>query len=262
MNLLLGEITSRFEIFLLVLVRMAGLFLMSPVFGRQNVPAYLKLGLSLFLSYMVFSNRFLTVEIELWSFYEFGFLVFREVLVGFVMGFITTLVFSAIWTAGQLIDTQIGFGIVNAIDPQSNLQVPMIGNFMNILALLIFFILDGHHTLVKLIFNSYDLIPLGKATITEESTTLAMRLFANSFVLSLKIALPIVAITFLSEVAFGILVRTVPQMNIFIIGIPVKIFIGLIAILVFIPVYISSLNGIFDGMFNDIGKALRGMVYK
>lgn len=262
MDLLLGEVTSGFEIFLLVLVRMAGLFLMSPVFGRQNVPAYLKLGLSLFLTYLVFSNRFLTNEMELWSFFEFGILVFREVLVGFVMGFLTTLVFSAILTAGQLIDTQIGFGIVNVIDPQSSIQVPMMGNFMNILALLVFFVLDGHHTLVKLIFGSYDLIPLGKATITQESTALVVKLFANSFVLALKIALPIVAITFLSEVAFGILVRTVPQMNIFIIGIPIKIFIGLIAILLFIPVYIGSLNGVFDGMFNDIWKVLRGMVYR
>lgn len=262
MNLVLGEITWGFEIFLLVLVRMAGLFLMSPVFGRQNVPAYFKIGLSLFLSYMVFSNRFLTTEIEIWSFFEFGTLVFREILVGFVIGFITTLAFSAILTAGQLIDTQIGFGIVNVIDPQNSIQVPMMGNFKNILALLVFFVLDGHHTLVKLIFGSYNLIPLGKAAITQETSMLIMKLFANSFVLGLKVALPIVAITFLSEVAFGILVRTVPQMNIFIIGIPLKIFIGLIAILIFIPIYINSLHGIFDGMFNDIGKVLQRMVYK
>lgn len=262
MNLLLGDLTARFEIFILVLVRMAGLFLMSPVFGRQNIPNYLKLALSLLMSYIVFTNRFLTVEIELGSFFEFGILVFKEVLVGFVIGFITTLVFSAIWTAGQLIDTQIGFGIVNAVDPNSSMQVPLMGNFMNILALLTFFTLDGHHSLIKLIFNSYDLVPLAGITITQESTTILVRLFANSFVLALKIALPIIAITFLSEVAFGILVRTVPQMNIFIIGIPLKIAMGLIAILIFIPIYISSLNGVFDGMFNDIGRVLREMVNK
>lgn len=68
--------------------------------------------------------------------------------------------------------------------------------------------------------------------------------------------------TFLSEVAFGILVRTVPQMNVFIVGIPIKILIGLIAILIFIPLFINSLKGIYDGMFNDIGKALRGMMLK
>lgn len=260
MDQLLGEITSGFEVFLLILVRMAGLFLMSPVFGRQNLPAYFKVGLSLFLSYLVFSNKFLTLGIEVSSFLEYGLLILREVLVGYVMGFITTLVFSAIWTAGQLIDTQIGFGIVNVIDPHSNIQVPLMGNFKNILALLTFFTLDGHHTLVKLIFGSYDIIPLGAAAITGDLTGLTVRFFANSFVLAIKIALPIIAITFLSEVAFGVLIRTVPQMNIFIIGIPVKIFIGLVAILVFIPIYIGSLNGIFDGMFRDIGKALKGLV--
>ncbi len=260
MDLILGQITSKFEVLLLVFVRMTGLFLMSPVFGRQNVPTYFKIGLSLFLSYMVFANLFLTNHIDPWSFFEFAIIVFREVMIGFAMGYVITLVFSAIWTAGQLIDTQIGFGIVNTIDPQSSIQVPLMGNLKNLLALLTFFVLDGHHTLIKLIFGSYDLIPLGQATITDSVVTLIVRLFANSFVLALKIALPIIAITFLSEVAFGILVRTVPQMNIFIIGIPIKIFIGVIAILVFIPIYIGSLKGIFDGLFNDIWKVLKGMV--
>ncbi len=257
MNQILDGITQEFEIFLLILIRMAGLFLMSPVFGRQNLPVYSKLGLSLFLSYMVFINRFFTIGMEINSFYGFGLLIFREVLIGYVMGFVTTLIFSAIWTAGQLIDTQIGFGIVNVIDPNSSIQVPLMGNFKNIIALLAFFTMDGHHTLVKLIFSSYDIIPLGEAIRIESVTTMIVRFFVNSFVLALKIAVPIIAITFLSEVAFGILIRTVPQMNIFIIGIPVKIFIGLIAILVFIPIYISSLNGIFDGMFRNIGRAIK-----
>lgn len=260
MDLILGETMAGVEIFILVLVRMVGLFLMSPVFGRQNVPTYIKLGLSLFLSYMVLSSRFLSAEMEIRNFFEYGILIFREVLIGFVMGYITTLIFSAIWTAGQLIDTQIGFGIVNVIDPQSSIQVPMMGNFKNILALLVFFALNGHHTLIRVIYGSYDLIPLGEGAITQELSIVIIELFANSFYLALKIALPIIAITFLSEVAFGILVRVIPQMNIFIIGIPIKIFIGLVTMMVFIPIYISSLNGIFDEMFSDMGKALWRMV--
>ncbi|MFY9176249.1 MAG: flagellar biosynthetic protein FliR [Caldicoprobacterales bacterium] len=252
----------RFQVFLLVLVRMTGLFLMSPVFGRQNIPNYLKWGLSILLTYIVFSNRFLDSQLELGSFLEFAILITREVLIGFTIGFITTIFFSAIWTAGQLIDTQIGFGMVNVIDPQSSIQVPLMGNFKNILALLAFFVLDGHHTLIKIISFSYDIVPIGEGAVTGELVTLLIKFFANSFVLSVKIALPIIAMTFLSEVAFGILVRTVPQMNVFIVGIPIKILIGLIAILIFIPLFINSLKGIYDGMFNDIGKALRGMMLK
>ncbi len=250
----------KFQVFLLVLVRMTGLFMMSPVFGRQSIPNYLKWGLSLLLAYIVFSNRFLDSQLEFWSFLEFGILILRELLIGFTIGFITTIFFSSIWTAGQLIDTQIGFGMVNVIDPQSSIQVPLMGNFKNILALLVFFVLDGHHTLIKIISFSYDIVPLGEGKVTKELANLMISFFANSFILAVKIALPIIAITFLSEVAFGILVRTVPQMNVFIVGIPIKIFIGLIAILVFLPLYISSLKGVYDGMFNDIGKALRGMM--
>lgn len=249
-----------FPVFLLVFVRMTGLFLMSPVFGRQSVPNYLKWGLSLLLTYIVFSNRFLESQLEFETFLEFGVLVLREIFIGFTIGFISTIFFSAIWIAGQLIDTQIGFGMVNVIDPQNSIQIPLMGNFKNILALLVFFVLDGHHTLIKIIALSYDIVPLGEAKVTQELTNLIVKFFENSFVLAVKIALPIIAITFLAEVAFGILVKTVPQMNVFIVGIPIKIFIGLIAILIFLPIYISSLKGIYDNMFSDISRALRGMM--
>ena len=262
MDLILQEVMDKFEIFILILVRMAGLFLMSPIFGRQNVPAYSKVGLSLFLSYMVLSNRFLSTGIEIQTPYVFGILIVREVLVGFVMGYVTTLIFSAIWTAGQLIDTQIGFGMVSVIDPQNSIQVPLMGNFKNILALLAFFVLDGHRTLIELIFGSYELIPLGEGFITNELSSLIFRLFSDSFLLALKIALPVFAITFISEVAFGILVRVIPQMNIFIVGIPVKIFIGLVTIMIFIPLYIGSLNGVYNEMFSNIGSSLWRMVAK
>lgn len=262
MDLLLGQAIWAFETFLLVFVRMTGIFMMSPIFGRRNIPAYTKVGLSLLLSYIIYSYGFFMVEIEATSFAHFGVMIFKEVIIGFGMGFVTTLIFSAIWTAGQIIDTQLGFGIVNVIDPQSSTQIPLIGNFKNILALLTFFILDGHHTLIKLIFASYDIIPLGRAIITEELSMVMVKLFADSFVLSFKIALPIVATSFISEVAFGILVRTVPQMNIFIIGIPFKILIGLIALLISIPAYIAFLNGTFQGMFRDVGNVMEGMVPK
>lgn len=262
MSLLLGQVITGFEVFILVFVRMSGLFLMSPIFGRQNIPAYLKIGFSLMLSYMVYSSMFLNVQIEILSFYAFGILAFKEILIGFVVGFITTLIFASVWTAGQFIDTQIGFGMVNVLDPQNRMQVPLMGNFKNILALLVFFVINGHHTLIKLIFYSYNIIPLGEGMISQETSLMVARVFTNSFVLAIKIAIPIVAIAFLSEMAFGILVRTVPQMNIFIIGIPLKIFVGLIAILIFIPVYIGFLNGVFDGMFNDVEKALLRMSYR
>lgn len=183
-------------------------------------------------------------------------------MVGFVIGYVTTLIFSAIWTAGQLIDTQIGFGIVSVIDPQNSIQVPLMGNFKNILALLVFFVLDGHHTLIELIFGTYELVPLGEGVVTDELSTIIIGLFSDSFLLALKIALPVFAITFISEVAFGILVRVIPQMNIFIVGIPIKIFIGLVTIMIFIPLYINSLKGVYNEMFSNIGSTLWRMIGK
>jgi len=251
---------DQFIIFILIFVRMTGLFLISPVFGRRNVPTYMKIGFCLVLSYVIFSSRFMSVEGELGSWFQLAYCILKELLVGFAIGFVTTLTFSAIWIAAQIVDIQIGFGIINAIDPQSSIQVPLMGNFQNMLALLLFFTVNGHHKLIQIIFNSYDVVPLGIATITNSLSMGMIRLFADSFLLSVKIAIPIVAASLLSEVAFGILSRAVPQMNIFIIGIPFKILIGLVGFLIFIPFYIGALNGIFEQMFNDIGNVIRELI--
>lgn len=176
------------------------------------------------------------------------------------MGFVTTLTFSAIWTAGQILDTQIGFGIISTIDPQNNIQIPLMANFNNMLALLLFFTLDGHHKLIQIIFDSYDLVPLGGGVITKNLSMGMVKLFTDSFILSVKIAIPIIAASFLSEIAFGILARAVPQINVFIVQIPFKIFIGLVVLLIAVPFFIRGLNILFENMFSNIATMIQELI--
>jgi len=257
MGLLFNRITADFEIFILVLIRMTGLFLISPIFGRRNIPAYMKIGFSLLLSYIVLSGKILPLEFEITGWIQLIYCVMKELLVGFIIGFITPLAFSAVWTAGQILDNQIGFGIINVIDPQNNIQVPLMANFHNMLALLLFFTVDGHHKLIQIIFNSYDVVPLGTGIMTERLSAGMIRLFADSFLLAVRIAIPIIAASVLSVIAFGLLARVVPQINIFIIEIPFKIFIGLVVLIVIVPVIVESYNNIFSNMFDDITSMLR-----
>lgn len=260
MELIFDNIVDSFNIFIIIFARMTGLFLISPIFGRRNIPVYTKVGLSLLLSYIVFSGKVIAIETEFESWLQLGYCLIRELLVGFVIGFITSLTFSAIWTAGQILDTQIGFGIVNTIDPQNNIQVPLMANFHNLLAILLFFTLDGHHKLIQVIFNSYDIVPLGAGAITKNLSMGMVKLFTDSFLLSVKITIPVIAASFLSEIAFGILARAVPQINVFIVQIPFRIFIGLVVLLVIIPFFIKGLNGIFNNMFSNMGTMIRELI--
>jgi len=256
MELIFNNIVSSFSIFIIIFARMTGLFLISPIFGRRNIPVYAKVGLSLLLSYIVFSSKVIEIEAEFESWLQLAYCIIRELLVGFIMGFITILTFSAIWTAGQILDTQIGFAIVNTIDPQNNIQISLMANFYNMLAILLFFMLDGHHKLIQIIFNSYDIVPLGAGIITKNLSMGMVKLFTDSFILSVKIAIPVIAASFLSEIAFGILARAVPQINVFIVQIPFKIFIGLVVLLIIIPFFIRGLNGLFDNMFSNMGTMI------
>ena len=260
MELLFNNIVDGFTVFIIVFARMTGLFLLSPILGRRNIPSYAKIGLSLLLSYIVFSSKLVVLEAELNSWLHLAYCIIKELLVGFVMGFVTTLTFSAIWTAGQILDTQIGFGIISTIDPQNNIQIPLMANFNNMLALLLFFTLDGHHKLIQIIFDSYDLVPFGGGVITKNLSMGMVKLFTDSFILSVKIAIPIIAASFFSVIAFGILARAVPQINVFIVQIPFKIFIGLVVLLIAVPFFIRGLNILFENMFSNIATMIQELI--
>ena len=183
----------------------------------------------------------------------------KEILLGVIFGYITTIMFSAILLAGQLIDTQIGFGMVNVLDPQSNIQVPLLGNFNNIIALLLFLIIDGHHTLVNLLVASFDIIPIGQITIEQDIYIILVTIFKNAFGLAFKMALPIVGAALITESILGLMSKSIPQINVFAVGIPIKIFIGLITLFFFIPAYISLLKGNFSDMLKDIKGLMEAM---
>lgn len=259
MDYLLSKLNSEATLFLLVFVRISGIFIMCPVFGRKNVPAYFKIGFSLLLSYAIIGFHDLPQGIVINNFTEMAFYVIKELLVGLIIGYITSLFFSTLLLAGQIIDAQIGFGIASVFDPQNNIQVPLVGNINNLVALLLFFTLNGHHTLLQLLFYTFSLLPIGKVWLDPTLSDVIVQIFIKLFVLSFKIALPLIAAAFLCEIGLGILIKIIPQLNVFVIGIPLKVLIGLFALFLFIPVYIGVLNGAFQTMFDDIGNVLRRM---
>jgi flagellar biosynthetic protein FliR len=257
MTIPLDDIFNLWNIFLLVLVRISGMFLLSPIFGRRNIPNYFKVGFCFILT-VITANSITVPDLAAYtSLMSYAVLIAKELLIGLSMGFISYTMFSAIYMAGQLIDTQIGFGIVNVIDPLSNIQVPITADFYIILATLFMLVTDSHHLLIKAIVDSYEVIPPGSVHFGNDAVRQIVDLFYDTLVTGFKIAAPITAVTLITNIALGIISRAMPQMNVFMLGMPVKIIIGLITILITLAAFRGVVDVIMESTYRNIYDFLR-----
>lgn len=242
---------------LLVFCRITSFFVVAPVFTARNVPASFKLGLSFFLTLLAISA---VGENPMAMDGMYILTIIREILIGLLLGLIAYFFFVVAQMAGAFIDLQIGFAIANVIDPMTGMQSPMIGNFKYFLSILLFLSMNGHHLLIKAIVDSYQWVPLSNdlfAQIYEgEISGFVVQSFITAFALAFQMAAPIVASLFLVDVGLGILARTAPQFNIFVVGIPVKILIGLIMLFLFIPGLWNLFADLFQTLFEHMEMLL------
>ncbi len=249
---------EKFTVFFLVLVRMSSLFVITPIFGRKNVPNYMKIGLAFFCT-VILVPLLGDVTVEFTNIFAYTGIVIKEMLIGIVLGYVSFLVFSAIYVAGQIIDMQIGFGMVNVLDPTIGAQVPLIGNFMYILATMYFLMLDGHHVLLRALFKSYNLIAINQAVFNDIMVNNIINIFVETFVIGFTISIPILAASLLAEVSLGILAKTVPQMNVFVVGMPLKVGLGLFTVALVLPVFMDAMSISFDRMYDYLYLILKNL---
>lgn len=247
---------SALLLMLLVMARMGGFFLSAPLFSARQIPLPVKTFLVIGLSLILVSGRAVSYPDYITSAPVFVAALVVETLAGYAIGLVTTLVFAAVQTAGQMMDMQMGFGIVNVLDPQSGIQLPLLGNFLYIISLLVFLGINGHHYLIAAIYQSYKILPIMGLKIDGAFIAFLIKLGADMFVLAIKIAAPLVAALFIGDVAMGFMSRTVPQMNIFVVGLPVKIAGGLFMLLIFIPVYIWLIQVVLENWMPYLDQAL------
>lgn len=239
-------VINQFLIFLLVLIRIASFFVVVPIFSYRAIPNRVKIGLAFFLA---IPASFSAGGIAINSLGFFIPLVIKEILVGLAIGLIVHILFSAIQVAGGFIDFQMGFALANVIDPQTGAQVPIMGQYLYMFSILFLLATDGHHLLLDGIFYSYQFIPLDQLALGfGEAGTIEMvaKVFLAMFAIAFQISIPIVGSIFLIDIALGILARTVPQLNIFVVGFPVKILSGFILLIVVIGSMVYSVKNLFE----------------
>lgn len=248
------------QVFLLILVRMSSFFFLTPFFGSRNVPASVKTGLAFLLTIIVTPTIAATETGALYmgaSFADLVLVLVKEVMVGITLGLTAAMVFAAVQLGGMFIDLQIGFAMANVYDPMSGASAPLTGQFKYALAFLLFLGLDGHHGLITAMMQSYQFVPIGAFQITDNLMSVLMETFSAMFLLGLKIAIPIVAVLFLVDFGFALLSKSVPQMNVFALGMSVKTIVGGLMIIVTMPALIYLLRGMFHTMFEQMDTVLR-----
>jgi len=240
-------------------MRMTGFFLINPLFGRQNVPQYIKIGFSFLIAIIMYNTIDISGFSSVGGVYSYVQDIVIEFLTGLILGFISYAIFTAIYVAGQLIDMQIGFGMINILDPVSNIQVPLTSNFYFIMSMVVFLSLNGHHSLIKGLFESYKHIPLGSANLGSEVVSKAVEVSGNVLEIGFQIAAPVTAAIIITEIALGVVSRTIPQFNLFVVGIPLKIAVGLIIIIVTIPIFMELLGSLFSDTYKIMIEIMNEM---
>ena len=221
---------AEFERFLFVFFRVGALILFVPVLGSRQVPASMKIGLILFTSIVIFPLVQARPLPEPQGIFDLAVFLLSDVTIGLGIAYITRLIFAAVQIAGTVVDFQMGFGVVNVIDPQTDTQVSVTAQFHNIVAVLIFLAVDAHHFILQAIVESFLIINPAEISFADITPGYMLHLFSGTFTTAVKIAAPIMAILFFLSVGLGLVARTVPQMNVFIVGFPLQIGVGLLMV--------------------------------
>ncbi len=241
---------SYIPTFLLVFARVLAFFITLPLFSYRTIPTMFKIGFSFFLSLVIVTTM---DNVSLQIDHLFFFLLIKEVMVGLLIGLIAYIIISAVQIAGGFIDFQMGFAVANVIDPQTGAQSPLIGQYFYIFALLFLLSVNGHYLLIDGIVNSYQFIPLdGFLTFNDLFSEFIIRTFNKMFLIAFQMSIPLVGCLFLVDVALGIIARTVPQLNVFVVGLPLKIAVSFTVLLFFMSIYILLAKALFETMFETM----------
>lgn len=240
----------------LVFTRVTAVLLTAPLFRGRNVPGMVKMGLALLLSLLLAPLLPIEPVIPLTIWGLGGFLL-REAAVGISMGFFVQIFFFAVGVAGQLIDTEMGFHMANVLDPMSDSQLPLIGNLFSMLCILLYLGLHGHLLLIKALAASFKLLPAGIL-----SWPLDLGFIVKAIVrllpLAVQIALPVIGASLFTSFMFGIMAKTVPQMNVFIVGMPLKIVLLSLMLVVALPGLVFFMENSLGELFLQLGDWLAG----
>ena len=251
-----ADITAWVGSFMWPFMRVAALFSVMPVLGGAQVPARLRIALAALLSFLLMPLIGEIPAIEPLSGVGIV-LVFSQILIGLLMGFMILLVFNAIVMGAESIAITMGLGFALMTDPQHGVQIPVVGQFYQIMTTLLFLALNGHHAVLQMMADSFTYLPIA----TPLNTELLWHMLAWAkvlFVGALKIALPAIIAMLTVNMIMGIMTRAAPQFNVFSVGFPVTMTVGFLVITATLPVFLPNLEQLLIDTYLVMGSIIRG----
>jgi flagellar biosynthetic protein FliR len=249
----------QLQLFFLVFLRVGSILMSIPIFDSRGIPFFFKIALAFATSIVLFPLLKLDAVPVASDLFALSTSVAGEIFLGLAIGFSVKLIFAGIQLAGQLAGYQMGLAIANVMDPEISEQVPLLAQLNNLISLLVFLSINAHYWFIKALTQSFRLVPPLNVNFGNSLMEQLVKLSGNMFIIALQVGAPVIAAMLLTSVAFGLVARTVPQMNVFIVAMPLQIGVGLLFIGFGLPYFSAFLKQIFSDLGQDIILMLKTM---
>ncbi|HHX87798.1 MAG TPA: flagellar biosynthetic protein FliR [Firmicutes bacterium] len=233
-------------VYLLVLARMMGVVFLFPFFNWQGIPVILRVGIALMLAWLIYSSLSGEVIINPSGYLEVVLVLVKEVVVGLALGFLVSLCFSVFLNAGQLMDLGAGLTLSAVFSPQFGSQVTFLGQFYYLLVLVFFLGINGHHLFLAAVAESYQIIPMPARLLSPALAGGMGQVFGYLFALAFQIAAPVMVVLLIVDIALGLIAKTVPQVHVFVEGLPLKIALALVMLGLLLPLMVAAWESLLD----------------
>ncbi len=228
--------------FFILLIRVGGVFLTAPIISSETVPRMIRVYLA-FLMTLILFNVIPPINYPTNLNVAFYFLIVaKELMVGLLLGVVPRVMFAAIDFAGTVIGFQMGFSMANVVDPQTSATVSIIASFKTLIATLLFVTVDGHHIFIEALAASYQKIPIGGFLFNEGKVQILIELTATIFSIGLQLGAPIIVALLFTNVMMGFTARSIPNLNVFVVGFPLTILLGMVFLVTGMPFLTQSIS--------------------
>lgn len=242
---------SGLLVYMLVLVRFAGMIFFNPILSRSGVPSIVRIGLVLFLTLLIAPMQEVA-PVEAMGSLEYAFAAVKELFLGFVYGFVFQIFYYLLYFAGDVIDTDIGLSMAKTFDPATNIQSGFSSSFITTLFVLYVFLTDSHLALINMFATSFELIPLGVSGLSTSVFSFIIDLFISIFMVVLRLCAPFMVAEFILQVSMGILMKFVPQITVFVINFQLRIGLGLLMLFLFAPFVSQFIDNYIVILFDNL----------
>ena len=247
------------SVFMLVLCRVGALMLTAPYFSERAIPTRAKLGFALVLTLVVMPAVPIGSLVVPTSAAASVVLIFREVLIGIIIGYAAQTVFAGILLAGQVASFQMGLALARAFDPSSGTQSTVVATFYRWAGLATFLVIDGHHHLIRGVAGSYRTVGIGQATFDGTALQIVMDLLGNLFRIAIQVAAPAVVVLFITQSVLALMNRAIPQMHVFLVGLPLMLTLGFLTMAFSIGSLIHFYPILFSRLYESVNLLTRAL---